>query len=95
MLVHAASAASPAGDSTDPLDQVMLRGRIDVLVPTDDGYVMIDYKTDRIAADDVDARVSIHAPQLQLYRNAVECITGQPVSQVIVVFLHARRTKHL
>src|SRR5215217_5123732 len=46
--VYAAVAPEGSGlpQSADPLDQVMLRGRLDVLVPADDGCVLIDYKTD-------------------------------------------------
>jgi len=33
---------------SDPMDRVMLRGRIDAVAPTDEGLVVIDYKTDRV-----------------------------------------------
>jgi ATP-dependent helicase/nuclease subunit A len=77
-------------ESPDPLDQVMHRGRIDVLIPLADGGVVIDYKTDRVADDEVPRRSLVYAPQVAGYRRAVEAITGKPVRQVLLVFLHAR-----
>ena len=77
-------------ESADPLDQVMRRGRIDVLIPLADGSIVIDYKTDRVAAADIPARAEAYAAQAAGYRRAVEVITGRSVSQVLLVFLHAR-----
>jgi ATP-dependent helicase/nuclease subunit A len=68
----------------------MRRGRVDVLIPLADGSLVLDYKTDRVAAADVPARAEGYARQAAGYRRAVEAITGRPVSQVLFVFLHAR-----
>ena len=72
--------------SADPLDRVMLRGRIDVLVPTGDGCVVIDYKTDSVAADRVSERLAIYRPQLDAYSGAVARMTGRPVRTLVVFF---------
>jgi ATP-dependent helicase/nuclease subunit A len=77
-------------DSADPQDHVMLRGRIDALIPADGGSILIDYKTDRVEASDVVAHAASYAGQAGAYRRAVEAITMTPVEQVLLVFLHAR-----
>jgi ATP-dependent helicase/nuclease subunit A len=77
-------------ESSDPLDQVMHRGRIDVLIPLPDGGVVIDYKTDRVAAADVPRHAELYAAQVAAYRRGVERITGKAVRQVLLVFLDAR-----
>jgi ATP-dependent helicase/nuclease subunit A len=76
--------------SADPLDAVMHRGRIDVLIPHPEGAVVIDYKTDHVKPADVPARAEAYAAQATAYRRAVEAITGKPVRQVLFVFLQAR-----
>jgi ATP-dependent helicase/nuclease subunit A len=82
----------PAGaPSTDPLDQVMIRGRIDALLITPTELTLIDYKTDRLTPEKVPQRAEFYAPQVALYRRAMERIAGRAVSQVHLVFLSARR----
>ncbi|HYO08171.1 MAG TPA: UvrD-helicase domain-containing protein [Tepidisphaeraceae bacterium] len=76
--------------SGDPEDCVMVRSRIDVLVPTPAGLEIVDYKTDRVTPETVAARVERYKPQMELYRRAVKGITGQSVSRVHLVFLSAR-----
>ena len=68
----------------DPADQVMLRGRIDVLLPLPDRSIVIDYKT-----GPADAPSDSHRRQLGAYAAAVEQMTGKPASARIV-FLRAR-----
>jgi ATP-dependent helicase/nuclease subunit A len=75
----------PQAVSSDPRDRVMLRSRIDVLVPTPRGLEIVDYKTDRVA------RPELYHGQMKLYRRAIEAMTGQPVAAIHLVFLSARR----
>ncbi|MGB7158174.1 MAG: 3'-5' exonuclease, partial [Tepidisphaeraceae bacterium] len=74
----------------DPMDRVMVRSRIDVLVETPAGLEVVDYKTDAITADTLAARAAFYGPQMELYREAVHGATGRPVAAVHLVFLHAR-----
>ena len=85
-------AAAPAGIEEAPAagaDQVMLRGRIDALVPLPDRSVVIDYKTDAVDAAAAPARAQLYAPQSAAYADAVARMTGKPV-EVLLVFLRAR-----
>jgi ATP-dependent exoDNAse (exonuclease V) beta subunit len=89
MPVYAAVTAATREPPADPADQVMLRGRIDALVPLEDRLVVIDYKTDAIGAEDVSARAEAYSPQAHAYADAIERMTGKAV-QVILVFLRPR-----
>jgi ATP-dependent helicase/nuclease subunit A len=77
-------------DSDDPADAVMLRSRLDVLIPTERGIEIVDYKTDKLTAEQVEARARDYHPQMALYRRAVEAMTGQTVRAIHLVFLSVR-----
>jgi ATP-dependent helicase/nuclease subunit A len=76
--------------SDDPRDCVMIRGRIDVLVPTKAGLVIVDYKTDRVSREHVESHAETYRSQMQHYREAIETIAGQKVSAVHLTFLTPR-----
>jgi ATP-dependent helicase/nuclease subunit A len=71
----------------------MIRGRLDAVLipPPPAGLTLIDYKTDRVAADRIADRAAFYGPQVQLYRRAMERITGRRVAGVHLVFLTARQ----
>jgi ATP-dependent helicase/nuclease subunit A len=77
-------------DSSEGLDQVMLRGRIDLLLRHGDSVVVIDYKTDNITADQIEGRKEMYQPQVLLYRDAIQKLTGLRVGGVYLIFLTPR-----
>ncbi len=81
------SNAMPAGDS---LDRVMIRGRIDLLVPRGDGLIVVDYKTDNVDEISVASRVEMYAGQMRFYRAAIERIAELRVEAVYLIFLTPR-----
>jgi ATP-dependent helicase/nuclease subunit A len=58
----------------DPMDRTMIRGRIDVFIPLRDRCVIIDYKTDRVSGEGVEAQVEHHRAQIALYARAMESL---------------------
>ncbi|NLX06150.1 MAG: helicase-exonuclease AddAB subunit AddA [Phycisphaerae bacterium] len=77
----------PEGFSPDDYDEkVLLKGVIDCMVETPEGLVIIDYKTDRIGAGQVDQRRSVYQRQVQLYARAIGEITGMRVAAVWLYF---------
>ncbi|SMH39151.1 PD-(D/E)XK nuclease superfamily protein [Azospirillum lipoferum] len=60
-------------------------GRIDLLLDTPDGAVILDHKSFPGSYDHWTDRALSHAPQLSLYRHLVEAATGRPV---VGVFIH-------
>jgi ATP-dependent helicase/nuclease subunit A len=71
--------AAPLGDRT-------LEGYIDLLYRTDQGLVVVDYKTASSSAD-LDERVTGYRAQGGAYAVAVEESTGERVARVVFVFL--------
>jgi len=86
--------ANPS-DAPDPLDQQMVRGRIDLLVPRGQGWLIVDYKTDRVSGAALEDRVAQYAGQLEIYCKAVRQITGNASVKAALVFLHPREIREL
>jgi ATP-dependent helicase/nuclease subunit A len=85
-------ATAPAGLSpADPLDRQIVRGRLDVLIPTSEGLVLLDYKTDRVQAERLQQRLEEYRPQLKLYARALAEATRQKVLGAHLIFHHARQ----
>jgi ATP-dependent helicase/nuclease subunit A len=74
----------------EPMDRVMVRGRVDAMLALDDGLVLIDYKTDSVDASTLDERAAFYGPQLRAYRDAIERATSRRVVGTYLVFLTPR-----
>ena len=72
----------------DVTDEVLLQGVVDCWWEEDDGVVILDYKTDRIPKDAVPERTEYYASQLRAYGEAMARITGKPVKERLLFFLH-------
>ena len=78
----------PSDDGDLP---VVLRGVIDLAFQEDDGWVLVDYKTDPVKAARLAKLAGEYAPQLQLYADCWRRMTGQTVKEQILFFSAARR----
>ncbi|HEY4601893.1 MAG TPA: helicase-exonuclease AddAB subunit AddA [Cerasibacillus sp.] len=71
-------------------EEVLIQGVIDCLIPTDEGWIILDYKTDRIkhdATEDIKSQlIKRYQVQMNLYRQAIEKIWQQPVKAVYLYF---------
>ncbi len=66
----------------------LLIGIMDLVFAEDDGYVLVDYKTDRnVTAEILQERYS---EQLRLYAAALELLTGKPVTECCLYSLSLR-----
>ena len=79
----------------DPLDQQMVRGRIDLLAPTDSGWMIIDYKTDRVSGPSLDERAALYGGQLNIYRDALRKIIGGGDISAVLIFLTPRVIRYV
>jgi len=61
-----------------PSGQV-LNGRVDLLLETERGFVLIDHKSSPLAISQWNDLVSVYKPQLSAYANAIEVATGKKV----------------
>ena len=69
---------------------MLVRGVIDGVLAGEACVEIVDYKTDRIAAEEVGERARTYAPQMSAYAAAAEALFGQPVEHWWLVFLEAR-----
>lgn len=64
----------------------MLQGVADCVFKEDGGYVLVDYKTDRVSS--VDVLSQRYSKQLALYRAALDIILDEPVKECIICSLY-------
>ena len=57
----------------------VLNGRVDLLLDTEQGWVLIDHKSSQLAADHWDQLASEYGMQMAMYAQAIEQATGRPV----------------
>ena len=69
-----------------PGDGVVLEGFIDLLFQTDQGYEIVDYKTDEIRPDEVESRMDRYRVQGEAYADLVRTITTKTPVGVSFVF---------
>ncbi len=72
--------AAPVGDH-------LVEGYVDLLYRTPKGLVVVDWKTDRIDGSGPQDKVSRYRMQGASYAVAVEAATGEPVHEMVFVFL--------
>ena len=69
-------------------ETVLLQGVLDACFLENDGWVIVDYKTDRIRPNEsAEQAAARHSEQLRLYALALESITGKRVKEAFVVLL--------
>ena len=90
VLVPAAQYFPAAADA--PEEKVLLQGVIDCLIDTPEGYVILDFKTDRVAENGIATRAEQYRPQLEAYALAVREVFGRPVKSCILYFFHTGST---
>lgn len=64
----------------------ILRGVIDLAFRERQGWTIVDYKTDRIDPEQVEARVEHYWPQIAAYAEEWNKLTGEPVHEVGLFF---------
>jgi ATP-dependent helicase/nuclease subunit A len=64
----------------------LIEGVIDLVFEEEGGLVIVDYKTDRITAEQAVAQAAHHAPQLQLYGRGLAQAWGVSVKERLVLF---------
>lgn len=67
-------------------ETILLQGVIDCLLLEEEGLVIIDFKTDRLAGEDPDTAAGRYKAQLSLYARAAEKIIRRPVQKRYLYF---------
>ncbi|MHC5199886.1 MAG: 3'-5' exonuclease, partial [Planctomycetota bacterium] len=68
-------------------ETVVLQGIVDMIIPTEAGLVIVDFKTDRVAESGIATRAEKYAEQVRLYAQAAAAILNQPVTAAWLYFL--------
>jgi len=68
---------------------VHVQGVIDCLIERPEGFVLLDFKTDRVGAGEAAERAERYRTQMEFYARAVEAIFGRRVVERVVFFLRA------
>jgi len=69
-------------------DKVLIQGMIDCYFEEDGQWVLVDYKSDYIWDGNRREKIETYKPQLTLYREALESITGKKVKETIIHFFY-------
>ncbi|QHE51381.1 helicase-exonuclease AddAB subunit AddA [Pontibacillus sp. HMF3514] len=74
-------------------EKVFIQGVIDLIIPGEDGWIILDYKTDQVQQPITervsDKLVSRYSTQLSLYAEALERIWNKPVEEKYLYFFNA------
>jgi ATP-dependent helicase/nuclease subunit A len=80
----------PDEGANGPMRGTILRGVIDLAFLDENGWVIVDYKTDRVAKERMSELADIYRPQVISYAEAWKQITGETVSEVGLYFTHTQ-----
>jgi len=75
-----------------PQDELLVEGIVDLVFEEDGQLVVVDYKTDRVTAEQAVQQAAHHAPQLQLYGRGLALGASMPVKERLVLFTSIPQT---
>ena len=68
----------------------IIAGTIDLIFREKDGWVIADYKTDKVDGN-LEALVAYHKPQVEMYRKFWEEISGEKVKEAGLYFTDTKQ----
>ena len=77
-----------AYDSALAGEEVLLQGVVDCILIEEDSITVIDFKTDRVAEETLDAAVDRYRPQVGAYADAMSRVFAKPVKRSLLYFFH-------
>ena len=82
------------GTQFDPAladEQVLLQGVVDCALIEDDGIIVLDFKSDYVTEESLDAVVSRYRPQILAYADALRRIYDRPIKETYLYFFQLNR----
>jgi ATP-dependent helicase/nuclease subunit A len=76
--------------SNGPTRGTIFRGVIDLAFLEENGWAIVDYKTDRVAKERMPELVDLYRPLVKSYAEAWKQITGETVSELGLYFTHTQ-----
>jgi ATP-dependent helicase/nuclease subunit A len=93
--LHSSNEADPevASAATEPasIQHVIVKGVIDFLFEEEDGWVIVDFKTDQVEEDKLDSFVRFYRPQVLVYAQEWEKTFGYRVKEAGLYFTSLRK----
>ena len=77
-------------ESDDPQDVILTRGIVDLVIESDDGLTLVDYKTDRVEEGGLTRLVAAYEHQLAIYADALGSIWQRPITDRMLAVLSVR-----
>jgi len=77
------------------LREKIMEGKIDLLFEEDEGWVIVDYKTDEVSGVALDERFEAYREQGIWYARAVEKVTRRAVKEVAFFFVRTGEIRTL
>ena len=87
LLVPAAIYDPALGDG----EEMLLQGVVDCCFETEEGLVIVDFKTDRIRPGEEAQRAEVYRPQLEAYAHALERVLEKKVCRKVLWFFATGR----
>ena len=76
-------------------DEILLQGVVDCAFRTEEGLVVVDFKTDRLAPGEEPQRAEEYRPQLEAYAQALERVMEEKVCRKVLYFFSTGATINL
>jgi ATP-dependent helicase/nuclease subunit A len=70
-------------------DKILVQGVIDMFFEEDGELVVVDYKTDSLYKKTEEELYKVYKKQLELYKYALEKLTGKKVKQCLIYFYNS------
>jgi len=86
---------NPEAGAGDTEDLVLVRGIIDLLFDTGEGWEILDYKTDNVRGENLQQRADLYAGQLRIYADAAEAVWKRRPKRCWLAFLTPRQIVEL
>lgn len=74
-------------EAVNPSDQVLLQGVVDLFAETEDGIIVVDFKTDFVTDHTIEEKSEYYRPQVEAYSTALEQILEKKVVRRVLYFL--------
>ncbi len=88
--MHAGEFRGGDDPDADAEDWIMLQGRIDIAIVREGQAWLIDYKSDAVSLEGIDARIDEYIPQLKVYTEALKRAGGFDVRSFIYFIRHGK-----
>ncbi len=72
-------------------EEILLQGVVDCALIEEDGIILVDFKTDYVTEETINAVVSGYRHQVQTYADALHSIYDQEVKKAYLYFFHMNR----